>query len=177
MRKLFGLLVIGNVLLFGQSQPKKPQSLREVLLEQLHTTDDKEDWFVPIRVAVEGVSPEQAQWTPKEGNHSVGQLVNHLAFWNSRALLRFKGEKPGAYDGNNDETFNKFDQKTWNDTVERLNTTMKEWEQAVTDASETKLSESASLIAHIGAHNAYHVGQIIYIRKLQGSWNPAKGVK
>jgi hypothetical protein len=26
-------------------------------------------------------------------------------------------------------------------------------------------------------HNAYHIGQIVYIRKLQGSWDPEKGVK
>jgi len=36
---------------------------------------------------------------------------------------------------------------------------------------------AASTIAHIGAHNAYHIGQIIYVRKLQGSWDPEKGVK
>lgn len=33
------------------------------------------------------------------------------------------------------------------------------------------------LIAHVCAHNAYHVGQIIYVRKLQGVWDPEKGVK
>ncbi len=26
-------------------------------------------------------------------------------------------------------------------------------------------------------HNAYHIGQIIFVRKLQGSWDPEKGVK
>jgi hypothetical protein len=39
------------------------------------------------------------------------------------------------------------------------------------------LKEWASNIAHIGAHNAYHTGQIISVRKLQGSWDAAKGVK
>jgi len=29
----------------------------------------------------------------------------------------------------------------------------------------------------VGAHNAYHIGQMIYVRKEQGSWNPDKGVK
>ena len=33
------------------------------------------------------------------------------------------------------------------------------------------------LIAHVGAHNAYHIGQILYVRKLQGVWDPAKGVE
>ena len=62
-------------------------------------------------------------------------------------------------------------------SVERLNSVMKAWEEAVQTADDSKLKESASQIAHIGAHNAYHLGQIIYIRKMQGSWNPAKGVK
>jgi hypothetical protein len=33
------------------------------------------------------------------------------------------------------------------------------------------------MIAHIGAHNAYHIGQIVFVRKEQGSLDPAKGVK
>jgi uncharacterized damage-inducible protein DinB len=103
--------------------------------------------------------------------------VNHLAFWNSRSLEQFKGQKPSAYNGNNDETFNSFDAKTWRETVQRLDEAMKAWEKAVAEADETKLKTSGSLVAHIGTHNAYHVGQIIYIRKLQGSWNPENGVK
>jgi hypothetical protein len=35
----------------------------------------------------------------------------------------------------------------------------------------------APTIANICTHNAYHIGQIVYVRKLQGSWNPDKGVK
>jgi len=31
--------------------------------------------------------------------------------------------------------------------------------------------------AIIATRNAYHIGQIVYVRKLQGSWNPEKGVK
>ena len=53
---------------------------------------------------------------------------------------------------------------------------MTEWEKAVEGADETKLKDSYSTIAHIGAHNACHIGPIVYVRKEQGSWNPAKGV-
>jgi hypothetical protein len=31
------------------------QSLRSVLVQQLKTTHDKQDWFVPANVALEGV--------------------------------------------------------------------------------------------------------------------------
>jgi hypothetical protein len=61
--------------------------------------------------------------------------------------------------------------------VRDLDEVMTEWEKAVEGADDKKLAEWASMIAHVGAHNAYHIGQIIYVRKEQGSWNPAKGVK
>jgi uncharacterized damage-inducible protein DinB len=174
MYRLFALVLLTSSL-FGQAQ--KPQTLKEVLLEQLRTTDDKEDWFVPIAIAVDGITAEQAKWTDGHGNHSIGQLVAHLAFWNERNLLQFEGKAPLAYSGNNDETFNSFDEKTWAATVKRLNTVMKNWERAVQDADDAKLKSEANRVAHVGTHNAYHVGQIIYVRKLQGSWDPSKGVK
>lgn len=176
MHKLIFILLLAE-LLPAQIQQKKPQTLKEALLEQLRTTHDVEDWFVPISVAVEGVTPEQAKWTDGHGGHSIGQLVNHLAFWNERNLQRFQGTTLLAYSGNNDETFNSFDSKTWAETVKRLDNIMKAWEKAVETADEAKVSAESSRIAHIGTHNAYHLGQIIYIRKLQGSWDPAKGVK
>ena len=120
---------------------------------------------------------EQARWTPGAGNHSVGQLAYHLVFWNREELARFKGERPAPYSGKNDDTFNNFDSKTWNDTVHQLDQVLTDWEQAVAAADEKKLEQWAPTIARIGTHNAYHIGQIIYVRKLQGSWNPENGVK
>jgi uncharacterized damage-inducible protein DinB len=161
---------------YGQN-PKSPTTLKGVLLEQLRTTHNEKDWFVPANIAVEGLTAEQAKWTDGSGNHSVGQLANHLVFWNRQMLAKFKGEQPVKFDGNNDETFNSFDSKQWASTVKQLDEVLTEWEKAVEAADDTKLQTWASMIAHIGTHNAYHVGQIIYVRKLQGSWDPNKGVK
>ena len=172
---LFCLLAV-PVLVSAQDQ-KAPTTLKGVLLEQLRTTHNQKDWFVSAKEAVDGLTPQQASWTDGSGNHSVGQLANHLIFWNRRALAKFKGEDPGKFNGNNDETFNSFDAKKWADTVRQLDEVMTEWEKAVEAADDKKVAESASTIAHIGAHNAYHIGQMIFVRKLQGSWNPEKGVK
>lgn len=153
-----------------------PPTLRSILLEQLRTTHDKEDWFVPINIAVAGLTPTQAAWTDGKGNHSVGQLANHLLFWNTSALARFNGQKPVS-PSNNDETFNAFDVASWAATTAKLDAIMTAWEKAVEGADEARLLANASLIAHISTHNAYHTGQMIYVRKLQGVWNPANGVK
>ncbi len=176
MRSIALLLVLTGVLT-AQAKAPPPQTLRDVLLEQLRTTHEQKDWFVPINVAVEGLTPEQAKWTDGHGNHSIGQLVNHLAFWNGRELQKLKGEKSSAYSGNNDETFNDFDSKTWAAVVKNLDSIMKDLEKTVEGANDEQLKAWASEVAHIGTHNAYHTGQIVYIRRSQGSWDPAKGVK
>lgn len=174
------LVVLSLLLLtfhaYGQGQ-KGPTTLKGVLLEQLRTTHNEKDWFVPANIAVEGLTAEQAKWTDGSGNHSIGQLANHLVFWNRQEMAKFKGEQPAKFSGNNDETFNSFDSKQWASTVKELDEVLTEWEKAVEAADDTKLQAWASTIAHIGTHNAYHVGQIIYVRKLQGSWDPNKGVK
>ena len=174
---LFLLLLAAPFQTFGQEKPKTPATLKSILLEQLRTTHNVEDWFVPINVALQGVTAEQAKWTPGPGGHSVGQLANHLLFWDTDALARFKGETPPKFSGNNDETFNTFDSKQWAATVKQLDEVLTEWENAVQAADDTKLAAWASTIAHVGTHNAYHVGQMVYVRKLQGSWDPGKGVK
>ena len=61
--------------------------------------------------------------------------------------------------------------------MQQLDQVLTDWEKAVEAADENKLKDWYSTIAHIGTHNAYHIGQIVYIRKEQGSWNPEKGVK
>jgi hypothetical protein len=66
------LTVCNAILLQGQTQ--KPQTLKGTLLESLRTTHNQKDWFVPVSIAVEGVTPEQAKWQDKSGNHSIGQV-------------------------------------------------------------------------------------------------------
>jgi len=159
------------------AQEKKPVTLKSVLLAQLRSTHDKKEWFVPVDVALDGVTVEQAKWTDGKGNHSIGQLAYHLWFWNSQELAKLKGEKPAPFDGNNEETFNNFDAKTWTETVQKLDKVMSEMEKVVEEMDEAKLQAHASEIAHTGTHNAYHIGQIVVLRRQQGSWDPEKGVK
>lgn len=49
-------------------------------------------------------------------------------------------------------------------------------EKFVQAVSATNQSKWSSLLAHLGAHNAHHGGQIVVIRKMQGSWDAGKGV-
>ena len=157
--------------------PAEPTpTLRGILLQQLRSTHNQAEWFVPANTAVEGLSAEQASWTDGKGNHSVGQLAVHLIYWNRRNLARFRGEPQEKFT-NNDETFTRFDAKQWTETVRQLDDAMTQWEKAVESADEDKLKAWYSTIGRVATHNAYHIGQIIYVRREQGSWDPEKGVK
>jgi hypothetical protein len=154
-----------------------PVTLKNLLLEQLKTTHDVKEWFVPANIAVDGLTAEQASWKDGSGNHSIGQLAAHLVFWNQQQLSKLKGEPPPKYSGNNEDTFSTVDAATWSTTVRQLDSVMKEIEAQVEKADDKTLSGWASAVAHIGTHNAYHVGQILYIRKMKGWWDSEKGVK
>lgn len=171
------LLLLISLSAYSQTKDQKPTTLRGILLEQLQTTHNQQDWFASGKTAMDGLTAEQAKWKDNAGNHSVGQLVYHLVFWNRQSLAKFKGEEPAKFSGNNDETFNNFDDKQWTALVQQFDTVMTDWEKAVETADEKKLQEWAPTIARLGTHNAYHIGQIVFVRKEQGSWNPEKGVK
>ncbi|MFL6520109.1 MAG: DinB family protein [Chthoniobacterales bacterium] len=156
--------------------PAAAPTLKSVLLEQLMTTHAQEDWFVPVNIAIQGLTAEQAAWKDETDNHSIAQLVNHLIFWNKQQLAKFNGEKPAPVSDNR-ETFTGLDKATWEASVKTIDEVLTAWEKAIQDADDAKLSKWYGTIARISTHNAYHTGQIIYIRKMKGNWDPAKGVK
>jgi hypothetical protein len=180
------ILALAPTIALAQTPTKpEPATLRSTLLASLHQAHDTAEWFVPLNTAIAGLTPGQAKWTPLNGagksdpnaNHSAGMLAYHLWFWNSRALAQLKGEKPAPPPSSNDETFNDFDAATWTKIVHDNDAVMKSLEDLVTRADEAALAKMAPTITHISTHNAYHIGQILYVRKLQGAWNPDNGVK
>jgi uncharacterized damage-inducible protein DinB len=176
MKRIWIVVCLMALPVFG-AEATTPQDLRGYLLEQLKTTHNQKDWFVPVSIALAGLTPEQASWKDGKGNHSAGQLANHLLFWNQRELEKLKGTKPPSFSGNNEETFDRFDAKSWAATVQKLDSVLTEMEALVKQVDQKRLASLASDVGHIATHNAYHTGQIIYVRKEQGSWNPDNGVK
>ena len=174
MKKYLFCLTIVSALC-ASAQTKTP-TLRSTLLEQLKTTHNVQDWFVPVNQSLEGLTPEQAMWKDKD-NHSIGELATHLVFWNKQQLAKFKNEKAESFDGDNTKTFTNITKDGWPSIVKQLDGILTEMEKLIEKADDAKVASWANAISHISTHNAYHTGQILYIRKVQGSWNPEKGVK
>jgi len=177
MKTLFSCFVFIMIAMSSQSQKTDSLSLKQVLLNQLKTTHNKEEWFAPLNVALDGVTYEQAIWKEKGADHNIAELANHLIFWNEKELDKFLNKPEGKFSGDNNETFSAVTKESWPLTVKKADSVLSNWETAIEAADDSKLKAWYEIIGHISTHNAYHTGQIVYIRKVQGSWNPAKGVK
>ena len=160
----------------AQQKPAPTPTLRSVLLDELHNTHDKSNWFVCGNVALANLTPQQASWSDGKGNHSVGQLAYHIVFWNKQSLAKFRGETPEKFSGKNDDTFTNFDAKQWSDLVHQFDQEMTDLEKIVENASDDQLAKMAPTVANISLHNAYHIGEIVMVRKEQGAWDASKGV-
>ena len=167
------LMLISAMAVAQQAAPA-PATLKSILLQQLRETHNSKNWFVSEKEATAGLSGEQAAWSDGK-NHSVGQLVQHLNYWNSVNLAGFK-KQPVKQLANNDDTFS-FDPKQWDTALKDFDRIMTEWEEVVQSADDATLSKIAPNVARIAAHNAYHIGEMVTSRKKQGSWNPENGVK
>src|SRR6476661_1996537 len=104
MRKFLIAVLLAVSILAPAQQPKTDPTLKTVLLQELRETHNEKAWFVSEKEAVAGLTPEQAAWSDGK-NHSVGQLVQHLNYWNAANLAQLK-HQPARKVGNNDETFN-----------------------------------------------------------------------
>jgi hypothetical protein len=155
-------------------QGQSPASLKSILLQELRETHNQKNWFVSEKEAAGGLTAQQAAWSDGK-NHSVGQLVHHLNYWNRMNLVALQGHREKATD-NNDETFN-FDPKNWDAEQKQFDQIMTDLEHEVQSADDARLAKIAPNIARIGQHNAYHIAEMVTSRKKQGTWNPENGVK
>src|SRR5215831_10430978 len=133
MRKYLIAVLLGASILAQAQQPKADPTLKTVLLQELRETHNQKNWFVSEKEAVADLTPEQAAWSDGK-NHSVGQLLQHLNFWNSSNLAAFKGQHPPGPEGNDNSNTFKFDPKQWDAELKQFDNVMNEWEQTVEKA-------------------------------------------
>lgn len=162
-----------------------PSTKKDLLLDQITACHDDLSWYPTFMNAVQGLSAKEAAWKQNESSHSILQIVNHLAFWNQRWLDYFTGKEViSSTRIDNKLTFDSLREEvsedTWEATVKRLDSIYIEWKRTLNECSESKLDSLApnypvdcpwwGLVSNLCTHNAYHIGQIVFIRKQQENW-------
>lgn len=160
---------------------------KEILFRQYDRCYNENGWFVAARNAIDGLNFEQAAWKPSDDVNCIWETLSHITYYNYAYLQRFKGLHYEYDVSNNDQTFStgEYDEAHWQTDVARFDVVMKEWRDLLAAADDAKFGQPVSdenpaswaeLIANVNAHNAYHAGQIMLLRKMMGSWDPEKGV-
>lgn len=148
---------------------------KDILLNGWTTAYDTEGWYPPLKDALSGLTDEQADWKPDEGAHSIRELVAHLLFYKDRFLHRLEQRDWNASAETNDDTFAV--SRSWNEQrmdMARVHGRIHEIITTLPDSSlDQALPEEATgaQVFSLIQHDAYHTGQIVFIRKLQGSWH------
>jgi uncharacterized damage-inducible protein DinB len=161
---------------------------RMTLLLQLRDYSwDQEGWFLPLAEALKGLEAAGASWQPPGGGNTIWQTVNHVNYYNNRMLLLLTGQPPGPQI-ENDPTFQEpgdpHDTAGWAGTLAETRRIAEGLRQALAERTDADLDQPlgsvspAPLAERMAAwimHDTYHTGQIVLIRKQQGSWPAHRG--
>ncbi|MEM0991746.1 MAG: DinB family protein [Bacteroidota bacterium] len=165
------LSFFGFAVILGCMPNQESKEVKSILLDLMERSHTEQHWYVPTKTALEGLTAEQSTWNNSTENHSIKELVSHLVYWNEITLRAFKGEDMTDFEVDNETTFIMYAEYDWIGIVNKLDSIQTEWEAVIMEAPDERLKEWSKEIANIQAHNAYHTGQIIYIRKRNGWWN------
>jgi hypothetical protein len=152
-------------------------ALREHLLELLHGGNAHTNFDD----AVDGFPPELVGLRPEGAPHSAWELVEHIRIA-QEDILRFSQSAdhvsppwPRGYWPSSPEPAA---EGQWQQTIEAIRRDLAEFEAILNDPDQDlfrKLpwGEGQTLLREallIADHNAYHVGQLVLVRRLLGSW-------
>lgn len=131
----------------------------------------KEAWETGLWAAawsrlVEDLSAAQAAWKPAPARHSIWQIVEHVIFWRGVAVARtVGGEGPGEAEiarRNFPDPSSPTD-SDWQATVRRFRESQEYVSAALADPG-----VNTERLRYLVPHDAYHMGQVAYLRALQG---------
>ncbi|MGP4062918.1 DinB family protein [Halobacillus sp. H74] len=148
---------------------------KDILTDQLAANTNEKSWYVPFSESVKNLTEEEAVWKLNEECNSIAEIVQHLLYWNKTWQTRYKESSVHAVPAleNNDRTFFVKEDQSFGELHKQLLETLMYWQEILSEKqlqssvegfSDTKWWE---VIASVSTHNAYHIGQILYIKKMQ----------
>jgi uncharacterized damage-inducible protein DinB len=141
---------------------------------------------------VEDISAEIAARHAAGFPHSVGQLVFHMNYWMDHELRRVRGERP-KYPEHSSESFptapSPAEAREWDRLRIQLASLLAEFAELgqssgvelnrqieAVHEGDTKIAGTLEAVLwQMVAHNSYHVGQIVMVRRALGAWPPRGG--
>ncbi|MBL0883177.1 MAG: DinB family protein [Chitinophagaceae bacterium] len=121
---------------------------------------------------IQGITAEMAAHKTCPEANSICQLVNHLIYWRKTVIIRLQGVL-GHPPMNDFYQPNQLDATSWNEILIHFEEIQEVLLQAITDFDERGLDKASpmkgqsyyQLITGCLQHDAYHMGQIVLLKK------------
>ncbi|MFC5470868.1 DinB family protein [Cohnella suwonensis] len=155
-------------------------TITEQLVDAWDSCFDKETgWYPSLERGLQGLTAAQANWKleGKEMN-TIYELISHITFYKSSlfAGLTGDGDAPSS-----DTSFNNnltaSTEEEWNAAIAKLKKIHNRIHEKLAALSDQDLQKEldgvtiSQWVSDLVRHDIYHTGQVIFIRKLQGSWS------
>lgn len=120
------------------------------------------------------ISAEQASKRIAEGRNSIWEITNHVIQWRLNVLRRVQGEVIVSPDHNYMLPVENTSESAWKNTMEALTVSQEKWLEFLKKFDENEFSRKypnnqMTYYEHIHGilqHDAYHLGQIVFLEKL-----------
>ena len=161
-------------------------TLKELVLNHLEYTFEREAWQPSLSMAIEGLEASEAAWKPAPGRHSIWQIVRHVTHWKQATLGAWDGSRP-LYDAATGPTdaYRETDRTDWAEAsgdgaawridceaLQSVSRAIAERARATTEAGFMRPfpgeeMPAAERLVRMATHDIYHAGQIRLLRALQ----------
>jgi uncharacterized damage-inducible protein DinB len=141
-----------------------------------------EEWssFTPATRALDGLTGELATTKLEGWPHSIAEVVAHMLFWQRHDFETIEtGSEPKV--NSLSESFPPVQAQDWDRLKNEFLTALEHSRELARDQKNLKrlilgnqFSVGARMIWFTG-HNAYHLGQIVLMRRILGAWPPPGG--
>lgn len=147
--------------------------------------------FTPPGRILEGVTEELAHRKLEGAPHSMYEELWHLAFWQQVSLDWIAGVETAypASAGDGFPTVLDMEKESWEELCARFLDGARKAGDAALDAERleapvrcpsrpgnpVRVMTVREQLENLAAHNAYHLGRIVLLRQLLGSWPPRSG--
>lgn len=158
---------------------------KDIILHLWDTAYDIEGWYPPLKHALNELHHDAALWRADQAAHNIWELLNHLICYKDRFICRLDGKAFAPAITDNEETFQRgigATEAAWQQRVVHLGSIQDRIRDRILRLSDAELDKplpeeplGGQLLSLI-SHDSYHTGQIMFIRKLQGSWPGKRAV-
>jgi uncharacterized damage-inducible protein DinB len=139
---------------------------------------------MPPAKAVEELSPYDAERRLPGANHSIADIVAHMAFWQEWLCLRCDGVAQ-PMPATAAEGWPEVEAGSWPAVLARFVAGL-ERAVALGDRGDQPIAPAIEFpplsgyttgdaVVHIAQHNSHHLGEVIVMRQMLGAWPPPSG--